>query len=437
MRSQWPGSSLGSRNVGADTALEAALDEPERRARNAAALLSAPARSAHERAFADVVAARRRLGLEHHAPTSHLTGPSLLEPIAMEAVDAFNYTRMELDRLARQFPHAARAHRAVRSLSIAAGAYAAFSVRLLGDHDGPEYDVDAAAHERMHGPAAHEYGYFNYLARDNCQEAVEEYADAHILAGLELERRDSGLLTASDLSIARARDIAGALAVAAPRCATTCSPTPRGPSQPRPLHGRTHPMTTARTSDTIANAIAATDEVELPSSAASTEEGLSEFLGRLRRFRVLTKTEEQYLAQRIERGDLAAKNKMVEHNLRLVVSIAKGYRHRGLSFMEPIQEGTLGLVRAVEKFDYRKDYKFSTYATWWVRQSITRALADKSRIIRLPANLVEQLHKIRHAEKALVTELGRPPRIEEIAAVLEMDPQEVMVSGAPTRRTPR
>jgi hypothetical protein len=175
----------------------------------------APTQARHERAFADLVAQRRQLGLEHHAPGSHLTGPPLIEPIAMEAVDAFNYTRMELDRLARQFPHAARAHRAVRSLSIAAGAYAAFCVRLLADHDGPAYDVDATAHERMHGPAAHEYGYWNYLSRDNCSEAVEEYADAHILASLELERRDSGLLTASDLTIARARDIAGALAVAA------------------------------------------------------------------------------------------------------------------------------------------------------------------------------------------------------------------------------
>jgi hypothetical protein len=183
-----------------------------------ATALTAPAttaRSDHERAFANLVAARRQLGLEHHVPGSHLTGPPLLEPIAMEAVDAFNYTRMELDRLARQFPHAGRAHRAVRSLSIAAGAYAVFTVRLLADHGGPDLDVDATAHERMHGPAAHEYGYFNYLSRDNCHEAVEEYADAHILAELELERRDSGLLTASDLTVARARDIAGALAVGA------------------------------------------------------------------------------------------------------------------------------------------------------------------------------------------------------------------------------
>ena len=183
---------------------------------NAAALTETPAqaRSTHERAFADLVAERRQLGLEHHAPGSHLTGPPLLEPIAMEAIDAFNYTRMELDRLARQFPHAGRAHRAVRSLSIAAGAYAAFTVRLLADHGGPDLDVDGTAHERMHGPAAHEYGYFNYLARDNCQEAVEEYADAHILAGLELDRRHTGVPGAIDLPLARARDIAGALAVA-------------------------------------------------------------------------------------------------------------------------------------------------------------------------------------------------------------------------------
>ena len=186
-------------------------------------------------------------------------------------------------------------------------------------------------------------------------------------------------------------------------------------------------MTTVRTNDTIAAAIAMPDETELAKERGFSEEGLSEFLARLRKYRVLIKAEERDLAQRIERGDLNAKNKMVEHNLRLVVSIAKGYRHRGLSFMELIQEGTLGLVRAVELFDYRKDYKFSTYATWWVRQAITRALADKSRAIRVPANQVEQLHKIRQAEKALTVELGREPRIEEIAAVLEIDPNEVLV----------
>ena len=149
------------------------------------------------------------------------------------------------------------------------------------------------------------------------------------------------------------------------------------------------------------------------------------YLRSIGKVELLTADREVALAKRIERGDLLAKQEMVEANLRLVVSIAKGYLGRGLSFLDLIQEGSLGLIRAVEKFDYRRGYKFSTYATWWIRQAVTRAIADKGRTIRIPVHMVEKLNKVVHVERQLVQQLGREPLPEEIARELECSPREV------------
>ena len=156
-----------------------------------------------------------------------------------------------------------------------------------------------------------------------------------------------------------------------------------------------------------------------------TTDGLQLFLKGIGKVRLLSAQEEVALAKRIERGSFDAKQKLVESNLRLVVSIAKNYRNQGLPFLDLIQEGTIGLVRAAEKFDYRRGFKFSTYATWWIRQAIARALADKARTIRIPGHIVEKLNQIGRAERKLMTGLGREPTVEEIAEVTGIEPEEV------------
>ena len=179
---------------------------------------------------------------------------------------------------------------------------------------------------------------------------------------------------------------------------------------------------------------AASEPPPLPVGAAeSTTDALQLFLREAGRHTLLTAAQEVALAKRVERGDLVAKQTMIQANLRLVISIAKNYRNQGLPFLDLIQEGTLGLIRAVEKFDWRRGFKFSTYATWWIRQAVARALADKARTIRMPVHIVERLQKMNRADRTLWTVLGREPTLEEIAEEANLTVQQVLEVKAAAR----
>jgi RNA polymerase primary sigma factor len=170
-----------------------------------------------------------------------------------------------------------------------------------------------------------------------------------------------------------------------------------------------------------AEPVAAVEVAELTGAADS----LQLFLADVGRHKLLTAAEEVFLAKAIERGDMTAKRRMIESNLRLVVSIAKGYRGLGVPFLDLIQEGTLGLNRAVEKFDWRRGFKFSTYATWWIRQSVQRAVANHARTIRVPVHVVERQQKLSRAARRLEVELGREPTKDELAEATGLPMQHV------------
>jgi RNA polymerase primary sigma factor len=167
--------------------------------------------------------------------------------------------------------------------------------------------------------------------------------------------------------------------------------------------------------------------------AASTTDALQLFLNEVGRYKLLTAEEEVELAKRIERGDKAAKDHMVNANLRLVVSIAKKYQGHGLSLLDLIQEGIIGLIRAVEKFDWRRGYKFSTYATWWIRQAVQRGVANKARTIRIPVHIVEREQKLARAERDLVARLERPPTDAELAREAKLPLKQVREVKAAAR----
>ena len=183
------------------------------------------------------------------------------------------------------------------------------------------------------------------------------------------------------------------------------------------------------------------DDAKLEEAAAApiaapqetTTDALQLFLREAGRHHLLTAAQEVELAKKIERGDMRAKQQMIQSNLRLVVSIAKNYRNQGLPFLDLIQEGTLGLIRAVEKFDWRRGFKFSTYATWWIRQAVARALADKARTIRMPVHIVERLQKMNRAERTLWTQLGREPTLAEIAEEASLPLQQALEVRAAAR----
>ena len=166
-------------------------------------------------------------------------------------------------------------------------------------------------------------------------------------------------------------------------------------------------------------------EITVDNVDAFADDSVRLYLREIGKIPLLSQEEEQKLAQRILKGDKKAKDKMVEANMRLVVSIAKRYSGRGLDFLDLIQEGNTGLLRAVEKFDPSKGFKFSTYATWWIRQAITRAIADQARTIRIPVHMVETINKTLRATRKLTQELNREPTIEEIAKEMDMEPEKV------------
>ncbi|MCW2962293.1 MAG: polymerase sigma factor RpoD [Thermoleophilia bacterium] len=195
--------------------------------------------------------------------------------------------------------------------------------------------------------------------------------------------------------------------------------TPRAPRRSRPVNNDSGPVGFDDATE------ADLDMSEGKGGPSIGDDPVRMYLKEIGKVPLLTGEQEVSLAKRIERGDMAAKRALIEANLRLVVSIAKRYQNRGLLFLDLIQEGNLGLMRGVDKFDYTKGYKFSTYATWWIRQAITRAIADQARTIRVPVHMVETINKLIRTQRSLSQTLGREPTHVELGAALEITPEKV------------